>query len=168
MLIQVCGLPGTGKSALAARLADRRPVVLLRIDAIEAAMWRNGLTPDQTGVAAYSVAHSVAVPHLQRGQTVVADAVSAAGPARQGWRGTAEHTGVPLRVIETVCPDPVEHHRRVTARTSDLPGFPLPTWEQVQTVAAEYETRDDERLVLDTRRDLDTCVQDVLDYLDRS
>jgi predicted kinase len=143
-------------------------VVLLRIDAIEAAMWRNGLTPDQTGVAAYSVAHSVALPHLRRGQTVVADAVSAVGAARQGWRGTAEHTGVPLHVIETICPDPAEHRRRVTTRTSDLPGFPVPTWEQVQTVASQYETRHDERLVLDTRRDLDACVQDVLDYLDRT
>ena len=168
MLIQVCGLPGTGKSTLAARLADRRPVVLLRIDAIEAAMWRNGLTPDQTGVAAYSVAHLVALPHLERGQTVVADAVSAVDAAREGWRGTAEYAGVPLRVIETVCPDPTEHHRRVTTRTSDLPDFPLPTWEQVQTMASQYETRHDERLVLDTRRDLDTCVQDVLDYLDRT
>jgi hypothetical protein len=71
-------------------------------------------------------------------------------------------------VIETVCPDPTEHHRRVTTRTSDLPDFPLPTWEQVQTMASQYETRHDERLVLDTRRDLDTCVQDVLDYLDRA
>ena len=168
MLIQVCGLPGTGKSTLAARLADRRPVVLLRIDAIEAAMWRNGLTSDQTGIAAYSVAHLVALPHLERGQTVVADAVSAVGAAREGWRGTAEYAGVPLRVIETVCPDPIEHHRRVTTRTSDLPDFPLPTWEQVQTMASQYETRHDERLVLDTRRDLDTCVQDVLDYLDRA
>ena len=131
-------------------------------------MWRNGLTPDQTGIAAYSVAHLVALPHLERGQTVVADAVSAVGAAREGWRGTAEYAGVPLRVIETVCPDPIEHHRRVTTRTSDLPDFPLPTWEQVQTMASQYETRHDERLVLDTRRDLDTCVQDVLDYLDRA
>ncbi|HEY6741526.1 MAG TPA: hypothetical protein VI110_04140 [Lapillicoccus sp.] len=56
--------------------------------------------------------------------------------------------------------------RRVTTRTNDLPGFPLPTWDQVQTMASQYETRDDERLVLDTRRDLDACVHNVLDYLD--
>jgi predicted kinase len=167
MLVQVCGLPGTGKSTIAGRIADHRQVVLLRIDAIEAAMWRNGFTREQTGVAAYSVAHAIALPHLMRGQTVVADAVSAVAPAREGWRGTAEHAGVPLRVIETTCPDPVEHRRRVTTRVSDLAGFTVPSWEQVQAVAEEYESRSDERLVLDTRRELDACVQDALEYLDR-
>ena len=168
MLVQICGLPGTGKSTIAGRIADQRRVVLLRIDAIEAAMWLNGLTREQTGVAAYSVAHAIALPHLRRGQTVVADAVSAVAPAREGWRGTAEQAGVPLRVIETTCPDPAEHHRRVATRVSDLAGFTVPTWDQVQAVAAEYERRSDERLVLDTRRELDACVRDALAYLDQS
>jgi predicted kinase len=168
MLVQVCGLPGTGKTTIAGRIADQREVVLLRIDAIEAAMWRNGLPREQTGVAAYSVAHAIALPHLRRGQIVVADAVSAVAPARDGWRGTAEQAGVPLRVIETICPDPTEHRRRVTTRVSDLAGFTVPSWEQVQTVAEEYESRSDERLVLDTRRQLGACVQEVLDYLDQA
>jgi predicted kinase len=168
MLVQICGLPGTGKSTIAGRIADRRQVVLLRIDAIEAAMWRNGLSHEQTGVAAYSVAHAIALPHLRRGLTVVADAVSAVAAAREGWQGTAEHAGVPLRVIETTCPDLVEHRRRVTTRVSDLAGFTVPSWEQVQAVAEEYEGRSDERLVLDTRRELDACVRDALAYLDQS
>lgn len=166
MLIQVCGLPGTGKSTVAARIADVRPVVLLRIDAIEAAMWRNGLTREQTGIAAYSVAHAVALPQLRRGLVVLADAVSPVDAARDGWRGTADAAGVPLRVIETVCPDPVEHRRRVTTRVNDLEGFALPTWEQVRGAAGEYEPRTDERLVLDTRSDLDDCVRAALDHLD--
>jgi predicted kinase len=168
VLVQVCGLPGTGKSTIAARIADHRPVMLLRIDAIEAAMWRCGLPRDQTGIAAYSVAHAVALPHLQRGLTVVADAVSGVSAARDGWRATARLAGVPLRVIETVCPDRAEHRRRVEGRASDIPGFELPSWDRVQATAAEYEIRSDERLVLDTRRDLDACGSDALDYLDRA
>jgi predicted kinase len=167
LLVQVCGLPGTGKSTIAAAIADRRPVVLLRIDAIEAALWRNGLTPEQTGIAAYSVAHAVALPHLQRGQTVLADAVSAVEAARDGWRGTAQRAGVELRVIETTCSDLDEHHRRVTTRVTDLAGFTPPTWEQVQATVDQYETRTDERLVLDTCHDLDACVRNALDYLDQ-
>jgi hypothetical protein len=70
-------------------------------------------------------------------------------------------------VVETICPDPTEHRRRVTTRISDLAGFTVPSWEQVQAVAEEYESRSDERLVLDTRRQLDACVQEVIDYLDQ-
>lgn len=167
MLVQICGLPGTGKTTIAGRLADHRAVVLLRIDAIEAAMWRNGLTPEQTGVAAYSVAHAIALPHLRRGLIVLADAVSAVSAARDGWRATAELAAVPLRVIETVCPDPEEHRRRVEGRVSDLAGFEMPSWERVQLGAADYEARTDERLVLDTSRDLQGNVDEALAYLDQ-
>ncbi len=166
MLVEICGLPGAGKSTVASGVADRRSVVLLRIDAIEAALWRNGLDPADTGVAAYGVAHAIALPHLQRGHVVLADAVSGVEAARQGWRETAERAGVPLRVVEAVCPDPEEHRRRVEARLSDLPGFVVPTWASVQATAAAYEPRTDDRLVLDTRQDPASGVERVLAYLD--
>lgn len=168
MLVQICGLPGTGKSTLARALVDRRPGVLLRIDAIEAALWRHGLDPATTGVATYGVAHAVALPQLERGLSVVADAVSAVEAARAGWRGTAARAGAVLRVIETICPDPIEHRRRVETRVSDLVGFVVPTWQQVEAAAATYEPRTDDRLVLDTHRDdVATCVDRIVDYLDR-
>ena len=66
ILIEFGGLPGTGKSTLAGRLAEETGAVWLRIDEIEGAMRRNGLTADQTGVAAYSVAHDVAANHRRR------------------------------------------------------------------------------------------------------
>ncbi len=168
MLVQICGLPGTGKSTIAAAIADRRAAVLLRIDAIEAAMWRQGLTRQQTGIAAYAVAHAIATPQLVRGLTVIVDAVSPVQAARQGWVGTAAAAGVRLFVIETVCPDAVEHRRRVTTRTSDLPGFTQPTWEEVTETAEGYEPRSDERLVLDTRGDLPACVDEALRYVDET
>jgi len=166
VLVQVCGLPGSGKSTLSAALADARPVVWLRIDAIDAALRRNGLTPAQTGIAAYSVAHALAAPHLERGMTVVADAVSAVEPARAGWVGTAAAAGVPLLVVEVVCPDPVEHRRRVEERRSDLEGFEVPDWSWVQARAAEYQPRRDDRLVVDSTQDLSTCLARVLAHLE--
>ncbi len=51
-LIEFGGLPGTGKSTLAGWLAGETGAVWLRIDEIENAMRRHGLTADQTGVAA--------------------------------------------------------------------------------------------------------------------
>ena len=167
MLVQVCGLPGSGKTTLSAAIADTRPVVWLRIDAIEAALRRNGLDAQQTGVATYSVAHAIAAPHLRRGMTVVADAVSGVQAARQGWADAAAAAGAPLLVVEVVCPDPVEHRRRVEERRSDLEGFEVPDWAWVQAQAAAYEPRTDDRLVVDSTQDLETCLRQVLTHLDQ-
>jgi predicted kinase len=44
LLVEFSGLPGTGKSTLAGWLAREKGAVWLRIDEIENAMRRNGLT----------------------------------------------------------------------------------------------------------------------------
>lgn len=150
MLVEFGGLPGTGKSTLAGRLAAETGAVWLRIDEIEGAMRRTGLTAEQTGVAAYSVAHDVAGSHLRRGLLVIADAVNPVVEARDGWRGLAEAVGCRHLVVETVCADEDEHQRRVEGRDSDLPGWTHPTWAEVRRARQAYQPRTDERLILDT------------------
>jgi predicted kinase len=164
-LIEFGGLPGTGKSTLARQLAAHTGAILLRIDEIEAAMRRNGLTPQQTGITAYSVAHDVAASHLQRGLTVIADAVNPVIEARNGWRDLANACSARHVVIETECPDHAEHQRRINSRTSDLPGWTYPTWDQVRQQANEYQPRTDERLILDTTRPLDACHHAIAHHL---
>src|SRR4051794_16382507 len=110
MLIEFGGLPGSGKSTLAGRLADDLGAVLLRLDDIEGAIRRNGLTP---GAAGYSVTHDVAAGHLRRGMTVIADAVNPVAAARAGWRDLAAELGVRHVVVETACADPAERRRRI-------------------------------------------------------
>ena len=166
MLVQVCGLPGAGKSTLSAAIAERVPALTLRVDAIEGAMWQYGIPRDQAGIAAYSVMHAIAVPNLRRGRMVIADAVSGVEAARAGWVATADAAGVPLRVIEVTCPDVDEHRRRVEERANDIPGFMLPTWDEVQRTADEYEPRTDDRLVVDSTQRLEETVRLALGFLE--
>jgi predicted kinase len=169
MLVQVCGLPGAGKSTLAAAIADATPAVLLRVDAVEGPMLAYGMPPERAGMAAYSILHAIAGPHLARGQLVIADAVSPVRAAREGWVATAAALGSGLRVIEVVCPDVAERRRRVEHRPNDIPNFTLPTWEWVKRMSADYEPRTDDRLVVDSTRDLADTVRDALDFIfDRS
>jgi predicted kinase len=165
VLIEFSGLPGTGKSTLAQHLARQLGAVLLRIDEIEGAMRRNGLTPEQTGITAYSVAHDVGASHLRRGLTVIADAVSGVEEARSGWRELARSTGSRHLVIETRCADLAEHRRRIVERVSDLPGWVYPSWEQVDERRREYQPRTDDRLVVDTDRPVDVCHREVAAYV---
>jgi predicted kinase len=165
LLVEFGGLPGTGKSTLAGRLAADTKAVWLRIDEIEGAMRRNCLSPEQTGVAAYSVAHDVARNHLGRGLMVIADAVNPVAEARDGWRDLAATVGADHVVIETVCSDTAEHRHRVETRISDLPGWVYPTWTQMHRIVAEYQPRTDNRLVLDTAREVDVSYRELTAHL---
>jgi predicted kinase len=165
-LIEFGGLPASGKSTLARRLADWTGAVLLRIDEIEAAMRRHNLTPDQTGITAYGVAHDIAASHLRRGFTVIADAVNPVIEARDGWRDLADLSDARHVVIEIVCPDPAEHRRRVETRANDVPGWTYPDWSEVEKRAAEYQPRSDDRLVVDSTRPIEACDREIADYVD--
>ena len=151
-LIEFGGLPGTGKPTLAGLLAEHSGAVWLRIDEIEGAMRRNGLTAAQTGVTAYSVAHDLAASHLRRGLTVVADAVNPVAAARQGRRELARSVRARHVVVETSCPEALRAER--LARRGPGPLVPL--------AADDYEDRTDDRLAVDTTRPLAECRAEVL------
>jgi len=65
VLVIVSGLPGTGKTAVAAGLAARSRAVHVSIDPIEDALLGSGLPATrETGVAAYEAARAVAEQDL--------------------------------------------------------------------------------------------------------
>ncbi|CAN5406259.1 hypothetical protein BH24ACT9_BH24ACT9_06870 [soil metagenome] len=88
MLIVFGGLPGTGKTTLARKVARSLRASYVRLDAIESGLIDAGLVPDQAGVGAagYLVANRVAESCLRAGLDVVADAVNPVQVAREGWR----------------------------------------------------------------------------------
>jgi predicted kinase len=165
MLVVFGGLPGSGKTTLAQRVAEKLSAAYVRVDAIEAALWRAGISHDEpTGLAAYVVAHAVAEGSLSAGARVVVDAVNPVEKARHGWRELADRSQKRLRVVEVVCSDVVEHRRRVEARESDWEGHAVPTWAAVE--AREYEPWYEPRLVVDTCAEAaEDSVARILDYV---
>ena len=147
MLIVLSGLPGTGKTTIARKLAKELAAVYLRIDSIEQAIRNAGKPVEGEG---YSVAHAVAEDNLRLGRIVVADCVNPWPLTRREWRAVADRAGVRALDVEIVCSDPGEHRRRVEARTADITGHRLPTWPEV--VERDYRPWDVERIVIDTAR----------------
>ena len=76
--IVMSGLPGSGKSSIAERLAEQLKLPVLSVDPIESAIIRAGIPRSfETGLAAYLVAEALASEQLKLGNSVIIDAVNA-------------------------------------------------------------------------------------------
>jgi predicted kinase len=150
VLAVFAGLPGVGKSTLAARVAGALPAAVLAVDTVDFTLQRYQVTEQRPGFAAYGVVAALAEEQLRIGHSVIIDAVNPVRAARQLWVDLAERVDVPLRVVEVVCGDDAEHRRRVEARYAARDHDGVPDWVRVLERQAEYEPYRGPRLVVDT------------------
>lgn len=147
-LIVVCGLPGVGKTSVAAVVAGRMRAVHLSIDAIEETLLGSGLPAGwQVGVAAYEAARAIAELNLRLGHVVVVDAVNDSEEARQTWRSAADAVGAGLLLVTS---DEREHERRLLGRNRGFSHVSEPTWADVHRRRAEYAPWTDDHVEIDT------------------
>ena len=166
MLIAMAGLPASGKSTLAERIAGELRCAILSVDPIESALWRAGIDRDQpTGLAAYVVAEDLAREQLCIGGDVIIDAVNDAELARNQWRSLAAEQRVPVAFVEVVCSDPDEHRRRLETRRRPLEGFAEPTWDDVRARTSGFDGWNDERITVDSMRTLNENLTRTVEYL---
>jgi predicted kinase len=149
-LIVFAGLPGSGKTTLARKLAKALPAFLIRIDTIEQALISNGDPTTKVGPMGYVIAYRLASENLRLGASVVADCVNPVHATREAWREVAKSESAPIFEIEVICSNRIEHRERVETRAADIKDLRLPTWEE--TVNREYEPWDEEVFVIDTSK----------------
>lgn len=167
MLIVIGGLPGTGKTTLARLLAASLGAVHLRIDTIEQAIVRSGLARHPVGPVGYVVGYALAEDHLRQGLTVIAESVNPLAITRDSWRKAGADAGVSVAEVEVICSDPDEHRERVTTRSTDIPGLPLPDWQQVRS--HDYEPWERDHIVIDTAgAKPEESLAALLDHLDHA
>ena len=148
-LIVLAGLPGTGKSTIAAPLARRLHAAYLRIDTIEQALVDSGEIPNLQ-IAGYVTGYALACDQLDVGLFTVVECVNPLAITRRAWRHVAAEHASRLLEVELVCSDAEEHRFRVEHRVVAIPGLALPTWQQI--LDREYEPWDRDHLVIDTTK----------------
>ena len=150
VLAVFAGLPGVGKSTLAAQVAAVLPATVLAVDTVDVTLRRYEVSEPRPGYAAYGVVAALAEVQLGIGHNVIIDAVNPVKSARQLWVDLAQRMSVPLRVVEVICGDDAEHRRRVEARYAGRDHDGIPDWVRVLERQAEYEPYLGPRLVVDT------------------
>lgn len=165
ILVVFAGLPGVGKSTLAARVGVALSAPVLPVDPIERALAEHGVFGDTAGLISYGSIARLAEVQLGNGLPAIVDAVNPVASARGIWRELAERAGVPLRVVEVCCGDEAEHRRRVEQHRAEVPGPTTATWEQTLISRAEYQPYLGPRLVVDTSVGDADPLPGVLSYL---
>jgi len=169
----MAGLPGTGKSTIAAKIRERLGYPLVSVDQIESAVLSAGIDSDQpTGLAAYLVAETLAGNVLESDRSIIVDAVNAVNPAREQWVSLAARHGAALTFIEVVCSDPAVHRERLEARSRDLPHVSEPSWHAVEQSLDEYDewvgpSAAVDRITLDSMEPLGIIVDKALAFIDQ-
>lgn len=140
------GLPGSGKTSLAQRVARHLRCAYLRIDTIEQGL--RELLSANVESEGYRLAYRIASDSLRVGMSVVADSCNPLELTRREWEQVAREAGANYHNIEVICSDTGEHRHRVESRASDIHGMKLPSWDEVEHRA--YEPWGVERIVVDT------------------
>lgn len=148
VLVLMTGLPGTGKSTIAAVVARALPAALLSADPIDAALVRAGVGAQQRpDIVGYAVMRTVADEQLAAGLSVVVDAVNPFRWERQAYFDAAAEHGARIAVIATTCTGTAEHRRRIEAR--HVAGLSRADWAEVLRQTGYYEPFDGDALRLD-------------------
>ena len=151
LLVVVSGLPGTGKSALAAALSERIGAINLSRDLArqQTSTRLDRVFTRLSGRRRPGLQHqagrrlqAIAARELAQGHLVIVEVV--ADPSiRHQLAGLAAEHHAPLYSIEMVCSDTTEHARRLRAR----PG----NWQRIVTRMSRIYQPAPGALVLDSR-----------------
>jgi predicted kinase len=151
-LIAFTGLPGTGKSTLADKLAAELGAPSFSGDWLLGALKPHGLL---TGLdrptllaAYYDLLTTLATRQLMLGQSAVLDCLIS-NEIGTRWRQLADQYQARLLVVECVCSNEAEHRRRLEGRRRGIPGWHEVGWAHVERMRAEYGRFGEADLVVD-------------------
>ena len=106
-LIIVCGLPGTGKSYLSRKLAERILACIIETDAIRKLLWEKPVYNAEESALLFKICHQLIFELLKQGITVIFDATNLIEYHRERLYNIGEKTNAKIVVVTTRAPEQV-------------------------------------------------------------
>jgi predicted kinase len=164
-LVLFSGLPGTGKTALARRVARHLHIPLLAKDRIQSVLRVRGLA-DRTTPDGYHLMFDLADEQLSLGVSVVLDAVFPMEGFRSAACDIARRNNADFCPIYCYCSDQSVWRERMKGREQYVPNWTPVGWEAVERLQAMYESWDSETtLFVDSLNDFEDNLVLILEWI---
>lgn len=157
------GLPASGKSTFAQRLAQHTSSMYVRIDTVEQGL--RDLCSFKVEGEGYRLSYRIIEDNLRLGISAIADSCNPIELTRREWRDVATSVDARFVDIEIWCSDKEEHKHRVQTRPNTVKNLVLPNWEQVEN--RHYEAWPDDVIRIDTAgKSIEQAFTELLDKLE--
>ena len=158
-LVILCGLPGTGKSFLARRLADQLPALIVESDLIRKVLFPQPDYSFQESRYTHRVGHRLIEEALKKGFNVISDATNLAEWHRESLSRIAQRTNARFVIVQITAAGPVIQDRLTRRHADRAPhDYSDATWQVYEKLKPSFEPIAGPHLVIDTSGDLETAL----------
>jgi hypothetical protein len=165
-LVLVSGLPGSGKSYFSRELCSRYPLAHLDSDALRRALFPQPTHGGAENERLFAAVHALLESLLARGVSAVLDATSLKEEHRRPLYEIADKAGARLVIVQTEAPPDVARQRlEARAHGDNRRDASEATVAVYDRMAREMETIERPHMKVDTSKDIDPALTDVLEQL---
>jgi len=168
VFIAVSGLPGTGKSYLCNKLAERLSVIILESDALRKILFPSPSYSSQESSHLFSACHYLIKELLKKGVSIILDATNLSERNREYLYSIAEHLNVQLVLVRVEAPPQVVHERLKTRQEGEnLENKSDADWTVYQRMKNSIQHIRRNHYVVDTSRDIIPVVDKIVREVSR-
>jgi predicted kinase len=156
MLTIICGLPGTGKTTLAKKIADETKSFLLNTDIIRKKLIYDPKYNEEEKSLIYNLLFDMAEKFLSTGKNVILDGTFYKKELRDRAKEIAKKTKNEFRIIEIMCEERIirkvmrERKKKKSESDADFAVY--------KKIKKQFEPIKEKHLILDTTKGFDQAV----------
>ncbi len=166
--VVISGLPGSGKSYFAGKLAERLPFVVLESDAVRKTLFPSPVYSQEESTCVFHVLHLLLYELLERGIPVILDATNLVERDREYLYRIADRLSLKLIIVQVEAPPEVVY-QRLRARQERV--NPLDKsdadWEVYQRMKLTVQKITRKHYVVDTSRDIGPALDKIVKEIRR-
>ncbi len=164
----LCGLPGTGKSHLARRLAAKCPLAVLESDAARKSLFPTPTYSPSENARTFRAFHALAMGLLEKGISVLVDATNLLEKNRNVFYRIAERLQAKLICVHTTAPAEVVRWRLdQRSQKVDRADRSDADWQVYQRMEPRLEPLRRKHYTANTTEDISAIIDQVADEANR-